>query len=503
MLMSPRAARAAAAILVLSLSGAAGAARLVLDERLVGPLERAVMAPVAARGDDSGLAALRRLRDPALAPLFGCLASSSHPILRRHGVLGLAEIESPPRLRPVLLSKVTSPTERAFIVGEALATDLFTTEDIEELLKLSDLDPFLEVVLRGELGAAGRDAGVERLRSLSEEPEAVVAVPALLQLCSAGDSDAGERLVERVAALPPAGRGAPVAVMFEQIRRDGVTGCRGVMPRVYELVRDDPVVSLDALRAWLMVDGAAAGPEWQRAFASASGLSGRLRLALVGLEASSRTPPAVFAPLDADESELVRAIGRLAVASATGDGLEEAIRGAAAHSYPPVEAWLVERLPEAHPEVAQEAQRAIIQAAAGREPSRHVTEGVALAAERLAPSDPKFVSERITSAAGANDRVLSQALLTGLLRANPAPRWNGSAVAQWPDRVTAALALVAGARCDPEFAADEKRIERLTEVAAGGSGLPGPLRVQAAWLAARLQGNGAEAIATVVAELDP
>jgi len=493
----------AVVIVLCAFSGALGARGAVLDERLLVPLGRAITSPRSPRGNDSALAALRLLRDPELQPLLGRLASSSSPILRRHGILGLAELETPPRLRPVLLSTVSSSTERAFIIGEALAEDLLTVDDMETMLKSGGLEPYLEVVLRGAVGAAGRAPGTDRLRELGEDPSAIVACPALLILCAAGDSAAGERLVDRIAAAPAPERGALVAALLDQIRRDRRSGCRESIARVHELVRGDPAASLDAIRAWMMVDPASASPEWQKAFHTATELSTRLRFALVGLESSPGAPPAAFEPLLADDSALVRDIGALARSVAADDGIEDAVNAAAAHSYPPVEAWLVERLQQANESAAPEAWRAIIRAGMARDSSRAVTEGVASAARRLAPIDSPFLTEQLVTAARKNDRVMCQALLTGMLRAVPAPAWEASTVAAWPDRVTESLALVVAARSDPAFPKDGSAGTRLTEAAVGRSGLPEALRAQAAWLAARVQGQEDEAIARIVADIEP
>lgn len=492
----------AATIVFCGMSGALARGERVIDDRLVALLNRAVTSPLAPRGSDAGLAALRRLRDPALQPLFGRLASSSSPILRRHGVLGLAELETPPRLRPVLLTKIESPAERAFILGEAIGEGLLKTSDAEAMLGAGGLEPFLEVVLIGLVRASDRPSGVERLRELAQDNSALVACPALLLLCSAGESGAGDRLVERLAALSPADRGAAMGILFQQAQRDRLTGCGTAMGRVYELVKGDPVVALDALRAWMTVDSAGASTSWREAYTGATDLSSRLRFALVGLESSSGAPPSAFSDMAEDPSPLVRAIGALATAVASDDGIEEAVAAAAAHSYPPLEAWLVERLAVLNQAEAQEAWRAIVRSGAARPPSQPVTEGVAAAAERLAPVDGSFMKEQLRAAAEKRDTVLCQALLTGMLRATPAPEWESASIAEWPDRVTGALALVVAARSDPDFAGDPDRVARLTSAAVGRSGLPEAIRIEAAWLAARVQGQEAEAIAGVAADLD-
>ncbi|HBS28498.1 MAG TPA: hypothetical protein DEB06_03380 [Phycisphaerales bacterium] len=494
-----------AGVLLLGVPGAFGAPG-ALDERLLAPLQRAVVSPTLPRGNDGALAALRQLRDPALQPLFARLTSAPSPILRRHGVMGLAELESPARLRAVLLSKIESSEERSSIIGEALRSDLLVEEEVRALLQSEGLAPFVEVVLRGWLASRGLDSGnggTDRLKALAEDPSPVVAISALLLLCNGGDTGAGERLAALLEGLPAPEREPAVLVLSEQVRRDKVTGCDAAMARMFEAGAGDPGVQREALRAWLRVDAASAAPVWGEAYARADDLSDRLRLALVALEGSPGAPAAMFQPLVGEgQSALVRAIGAMGRAVASRTGTVEAARELAEQRYGPADAWMIERLEEIDPDAARAGWVGILEAAGGRSSDQPVTETLPMAVKRLLThNEEDRVMAAVQTAARRGDETLCQAILTGFLRVEPAPAWASEPLITWPGRTTAALAALVGARGDPKFADDPTRLEALTEAAVGRSGLPDAMRAQAAWLAARLRGQGSEALARLLGEL--
>src|SRR5262245_53161231 len=80
-------------------------------EALIDHVRQALLDPSDQRLDVL-LRSLRRVRDPSLRPLFVQIAASERPILRVHGVLGLAELESPQRIDMLLVKRLADPRQQ-------------------------------------------------------------------------------------------------------------------------------------------------------------------------------------------------------------------------------------------------------------------------------------------------------------------------------------------------------------------------------------------------------
>src|SRR5687768_13024350 len=156
-------------------AGAAGAA-LALDQAdpVAGASERAGPGALAAPAPDLLVAqiraaliestdqrldvllrALRRVRDPGLRPLFAQLAASNRPILRVHGILGMAELESPGRIDMLLVKRLPDPREQLVVLGEALRAGMLPPEQLGDVARWPGLDPTLVVLVLGRLERAG------------------------------------------------------------------------------------------------------------------------------------------------------------------------------------------------------------------------------------------------------------------------------------------------------------------------------------------------------------
>lgn len=457
-------------------------------DRLIEVIERSVeRGPRAA----SAALALRALRDPRLRPLFAHLASSDRPDLRRHGVLGLAEVDPGGRLNVALVGEIEDPAEKAVILGDALSSDLIGVEQMRRALAWPDIDPTLELVLRSRLAREGEDAGAARVAELAasagEDALFQRVFAELLAAQLAGEGGAGwQRAWSAVESAP--GENATVAtlaVALAQIVDERLTGARPFVERAAAWSEGRRDLRLRAVRAMLLVAPERGAELWLADYAEAEGLSDRIRLALTALRAAETAPASVFAAVEGDGSELVRAIGTAGSAVAAGEGIEEPLLRLAERGHGPSTAQVFALLEGLDDKVRGRALRLMVgraiegaadeEGAAGGFPAHAVR-----AAAELVRLDPAGASELIGRAAASGSEAASEALLAAALGSEPTELWAEGAEPAWPSRRSGVLASMIEARLGRSLG--EREADQLAYAAVGGAGLPDPLRVQAAWL---------------------
>src|SRR5690606_27516890 len=110
--------------------------------------------------------------------------------LRRHGILGLAELSEPSRVDLLLVKTVSDREERAALLGEAVDLDLITVDDLREVSRWPDLRPLVRARTLGQLVGAGQRVESFRLRELLGE-DSIASVYASLLLIELGGATEG------------------------------------------------------------------------------------------------------------------------------------------------------------------------------------------------------------------------------------------------------------------------------------------------------------------------
>lgn len=468
-------------------------------------LRRAIPDPDESVREDL-MMALRGLRDPALRPLLSGLATSTRSDLRRHGLLGLAELEDPPKLNLLSVSRLDDPVERAAIVGEAIRLKMIRPEALDALLEWRELDVFLELIVRGRMVVRGEDAGLDRVREHAEGTDSLRAAMALLVLAQAGEPELARHAALRVTSPEQSEleRNGGVGILVEHLRRERFDATGLFFEHLYSLyVPTDKALSAELLAVWLQIAPIQAGSVWSERFAQAQDLSEKLRLVLGGLDAASDAEPSMFDLAVQDSSMLVRDLSRAAQAVALHDGalVLAMVDRLLDQQYDQAIAWCVSRLPEMMPELGPKVWALVIQRSLARNRGREpVSAVVPMTAEKFALADPDSAGASLNRARAHGDEKLCQALLVGLLRARSGPIWDQTSADEWPDPASAALALIAQAMASGSM--EPEQIERLRGVARGRANLPEVFRVQAAWLAIRHAGDARGALARLLGEVD-
>ncbi|MFG0249906.1 MAG: hypothetical protein ACF8OB_13540, partial [Phycisphaeraceae bacterium JB051] len=80
------------------------------------------------------LKSLRQLKDPQLAPLFEELARYPHPILKIHGILGLAECQPQKKLDLLRIASIDQSTVQIQVIAAAIDSGLLSDEEANQLI---------------------------------------------------------------------------------------------------------------------------------------------------------------------------------------------------------------------------------------------------------------------------------------------------------------------------------------------------------------------------------
>ncbi len=493
-----------------------------IHDDLAAQLRKAVAAPGSQVGRQfASLAALRSLRDEKLQALFADLATRPRADLRAEGILGLAELSTDGNISLAMVGEIKNPGEQSLVLLEALAAERLSDAQVLEVLSWPKLDPRIEVALRARaIGRAkeAKPADTERLSPLSASDNPLVRLLADTLLAHLGDKDAAARTIAAVTKLPEKERGPAIGPIFEMVSRERLKGAVPVVVGLTPLCENDAQRAV-ALGAMLRADPAQGGPEWTKQWSKTSELSGRVRLAMVALEAGDAANESVASTLAGSGVEPCAAMGRvlLALRSKEPGAASDALAALVAQGHAQSTIWALAKAADMPVEQARPAlQKVIAWGTKSRDASEPVPKVVFEAAWRLADRDAAALSPMIAEAVARKDQPMSEALLAALLRAGKAPAWDPASTPAFPGRAAQAMATLYEARtagikkdADPSargpiasgggFDPGSDRAERLRQIALGWGNLPEMHRVVAAWLALCQDGKDREALTRLLA----
>lgn len=454
------------------------------------------------RRSNDALLGLRKLKDPSLRALFSALVSSEHASRRRQGVLGLAELENPPRMNPLLLSRISDPLERAALVGEGLSSDLIGAEQVEQMLAWPSLEPYVELSLRARLSSLGKGLDTARVSMLAEKGGVSSELLAGALLAQSGDSALFERASGRLLGLTDPERGAMVGLFLEAVRREKLTAASSLLPRLAFAYSAFPSAEADILRTWVRVSPESGLAAWRKKWEGSPALADRLRLAMVALDASDLAPPELFSLIESSQEEpALAAMGRLGATLARREPALDALRELIALRYVPVESWIIDRAKSWDEATAQGTYRAFIDAWAARPPAAElVSESVLEAGEALMEKDRAFLASSLSRACEKGDVRMSHAFLMMHLATGSSPVWDVAAPPRWPDKQSEGLELLVRARSAEAGAFPKTEWGALEAIATGaGAKLPYSMRAQAAWMLLKARGQTDATLARLLA----
>ncbi len=464
------------------------------------------------------LRALRHLKDPALRPLFADLADRTEPLLRVHGLLGLAETAPDGLLDLGRVAALDDEMVLGQVVGAALDDELLTLDQARQMLAWSDLPLGVKIVLATRLVAA-QDADGPAAR---EAVDRNLLIPLLEQAASQGPL--GQRGLAAVLLVELQEEGAMDLLTSidrsEDVERTLVRttllktamrlGYRRIGPWALWISTEqtEPIrLRLLALQTALRFNAPRADDAWKAMWYGHSDTAMRRRLAILRLQVAPWVDPAMFDLMDQPPAnptdpllDLIARAGR-SIANADGAGVEQeaALTALAAVGQPLVNAVLISYAERHAPlQTAAPMLWAIIKAADGPELARAERLEQAIEAARVLGSLRS--ADALAEAGGASlaaqvlpnhaealkaDHELLAAVLLGLVRCdNPAAYTLGDRLPAGDQPLVRSLKVLLRARAaiDEPRALDEADMRQLSLLVRGGGGFDQTLRLQGAWL---------------------
>lgn len=466
----------------------------------IDPLESSISAidtAFRASPDGSGhsvLLALRKLRDPAMAPIFKRLLDSKEPAIRIDAVLALGELDAE-GVDPFLLKKF-SPEERLVALLAAIDLELISQKNLRIILAFEDLTEVERINLYiggGDALLSAKDARQLFLELRSSE-NTTTRVMAAVFLAELGDGAALETVITEIPDLPISTREYIAAALAD-------IGSRHPLPAatpLFQMIHKDSSLSrgsrLATIDAALNSNSRKGLRLWQQAARDSTNSGDRMRLGVMGLKHGIRLEDwTAFR----DERLFNKLIAQTGEAVASGQDVQSAaVALVKARNAFLLEGALsiVENCKD--PAIQRAIRREIVELAVEDERLRAVASRVIT---DLAVEDSDYLPQMMERLREEEDMNLGEVAMLGLLNADdPSVVQFAASYLDHPSRTARAMALVLRARYTDSL--DEAELKRLGEIASGAGRVDASTRAMAAWLWLQHSGQREGAMTRIVGE---
>ncbi len=429
------------------------------------------------------LRAVRRLRDPDLAPLFSSLVESGDFRLQVHGLLGLAECSQDKAIDLVRLTELESQFVQREAISVAMDQDLLTLDQARQLMSWPGLDPSVRIVVATFMLRQGAEPDRAFLTEALGSDKIGREKLAALLLLQMGDDGALKSLIQ----LNRSDHEHRDELCQHLLRTAFKSEFDRVGPwamDVTEIDAAEDVVRRTGLLVALRFRANGADALWLQQYRGTEDPIARTRLALVALNASYWISPDLFKPLSRSNDALISAIGKLGAAAASREGVTEAVEIALKLNNPQINAWVLDYVKE----LATDAEAAailpsVIQAYYGP-PERmqlrlqHAITATTRLTDRFPEAAASFILPMLDDA--ETDANLMRGMLIGLTQCRDVDPY--AMIAELPafadpqaNRIVLLIKAIGGHEMT------ESELDELALMIRGGGRLAGQIRVQAAW----------------------
>ena len=273
------------------------------------------------------LRGLRKLKDPALRPLFEQLIGSSYAPFQINGLLGLAQSSESGTIDLGRVIEIDDPAFVGAAVMAAIDDGSIDQEGLKTVSVWKDLDPLGTLLVLNRLQMAGDPidiALVKRLMAVDIDNEdagrreLLTYAYAAMLLTRAGDAE-GTKALDRLFKLP----GQNVSLTIYNILTHALkVEAKTLAPYALRVAKDTSQPSglqMQALLVAMRLRAEGVEAYWNQAFEAEEDAASRARLALVALDSATHLKPEFFDPLIADQSAYLQQIGRFAKAVSMND----------------------------------------------------------------------------------------------------------------------------------------------------------------------------------------
>ncbi len=432
------------------------------------------------------ISALRHLRDPKLQPLFIEMANSDQPVLKIHGLLGLAEVSNMQKLDLKRVAMIDDPAVQAQLLTAAMDSDLLNNDDAVQLLEWPDLDEGVKVLIATRLVEAGRFTDLKLLHRVLDDPKLGRQGLAALLLHQLGDTT-GLKKLRAIDISDDPTRDEVRQMIIETALRHDFNSIGLWTANISRLPDVEEELGMIAMRAAMRFGQRDIQLQWRQRFISAGQMTEQTRLAIIALQLAPYIEPELFDVLNDHDDQLIRRIGHTGRAIAAGDDdIADHIDALIAMHHPLMNSWALSYCREhARPDHARLIYLTLILAyEKGPEVGRIKRLDVAVdAAQELYELDPIHAAGLLkTILVDENTEPdLRKGILLALLRSHAAGTQTVvEDMLPFNDNISNNLALLLLARNETTSLTDSQ-FKDLGIIVQGGGGLQDTLRIQAAW----------------------
>lgn len=449
------------------------------------------------------LKAVRHMQDPLTGPLFEHLSRSEQPVLKIHGILGLAELSPQKQVDLALIAQIQDPAVQSTVITAAMDDKLLGNEQAKQMLAWDGLADEVKVLVAVRLLAAGEFDDTDMLHdAMNHAKKLGGASLAALVLAQLGDPAGLEYLQQTLDRSDDEQRDAVRAMLLQTALRHAFDKAAGWALKVAKEPDVDPALGLLALRTAMRYSEPGAQSLWQTRYEEARDApADRVRLALTALHLSPWIGAASFDTLQQSDDPLLRAIGVTGGKIVAGSAeASDAITQLLEIGHPMVNNWALgyarEHASEADAQVILLGLILAYEHSPPRGKARRLDEAIE-AVQVLYERGPgvavNILQPILTDP--ATDPLLAQAILLGLVRTRSIETVEVvDGITNQLNSIDAeALALMLLARSDKPM--DAKQMQTLSLQARGGGHLEASLRIQAAWFYLKRTGKAEQALA--------
>lgn len=258
------------------------------------------------------LTGLRQLRDPRLRPIFVQLSADQSVDRVFSALLGMAELETPPRVDVVRMAELPSANTRAGAVGMTLRLGYLDPDGLARVVNWPQLDNSLEALLIAELIGTGRPAPPSRLAELARSEETLARTLALLlqdnlsaeaqqELADSllNDLKGRERFMERVLN--------PILLALRSAKLPSTTP---FVTRLGERITNELALEQEIILTLAAIAPDAARQRWMTSFTQTSSTARKFSLGLAALLAEGKLSETVDRALIESNDPTLAAMGK-------------------------------------------------------------------------------------------------------------------------------------------------------------------------------------------------
>lgn len=457
------------------------------------------------------LKAVRHMDDPATRPLFAQLAGSDHPILKIHGILGLAETSPDKQVDLALIAQIDDPAVQSTVITAAMDDKLLGNDQARQLLDWDGLADEVKVLVAARLIEAGEFDDTELLHgALTGSTKLGGGALAALLLMQLEDPAGGEHLRTVVDTSDDPQRDTVRAMLLQTALRHNLTRAAAWASGVAREPGVNPALGLLALRTALRFGEPGAETLWLEMYDRAEDSpAGRVRLALTALHLSPWLDPSLFEVLQQSQDPVLHAVGLAGwrIASGSSD-VADPVAALLEFGHPMINNWALGYAREHASDLdAQIILLGLVLAyehSPQRGKARRLDEAIQ-AVQALFEHDPDAAAKllRPILTEPSTDKLLAQAILLGLIRTRSTDAV--AVVVGIEDQLNSAdakgLALLLRARSDRTL--DEQQMNDLALLARGGGRLEDSLRIQTAWHYLKRTGQAQQMLDRVLGNTTP